>query len=185
MKTEIPLLQNVRIASPCPASWEAMTPVDADRVRFCDWCQKRVYNLSAMSQAEAEGVLRTHEDHLCVRYYQRQDGTILTGDCPVGLRAARTLLLKTAGVSVWLFLLFCAALVGYRAVDRASPVAPKPMVGDIIQGRASIEERAFSQPPPEPNLRMGEVARWLLPSSQPTLGKIANILRPSEQKKHE
>lgn len=30
-----------------------------------------------------------HEGHLCVRFYTRAEGTMLTQDCPVGLRAVR------------------------------------------------------------------------------------------------
>ena len=56
MKSEIPLLQYVRVAAPCPASWDEMKEVEGDRVKFCSGCQKRVYNLSALGQAEAEGL---------------------------------------------------------------------------------------------------------------------------------
>ena len=58
MRTEIALLQNVRVASPCDASWDAMASIDGDRVRFCAGCQKRGYNLSALGRAEGEGHLR-------------------------------------------------------------------------------------------------------------------------------
>jgi hypothetical protein len=110
MKSAIPLLQNVRVAAPCHVSWDYMTEVEGDRVRFCRDCQKRVYNLSALSQAEAEGLLRQHEGNLCVRYYQRKDGTILTTDCPVGLKAMRALAFKRAQVSLAGCVLFCLAL---------------------------------------------------------------------------
>ena len=73
MKTDIPLLQNVKVASPCRALWMEMIEVDGDRVRFCDSCRMNVYNLSAMGQAEAEGLLRRHEGRLCVRYFQRRE----------------------------------------------------------------------------------------------------------------
>lgn len=94
MSTTIPLLQNVKVASPCSASWEDMEQIDGDRVHFCAGCKKRVYNLSAMGQAEAEGLLRKHEGHLCVRYYQRKDGTILTQNCTVGMQAVRLQLIR-------------------------------------------------------------------------------------------
>src|SRR5215467_1055233 len=105
MRTEIPLLQNVRVASPCPASWSEMTEVEGDRVRFCDSCKMNVYNLSAMGQAEAEGLLRRHEGRLCVRYFQRRDGTVLTKDCPVGRDAVRLMFLRRSLVTAALFLL--------------------------------------------------------------------------------
>ncbi len=52
----LPVLEDVRIASPCSASWEDMTG-DA-RVRFCGKCAKNVYNLSEMTRDEAEGCWR-------------------------------------------------------------------------------------------------------------------------------
>jgi hypothetical protein len=64
-----------------------------DRVRFCGECRLSVYNLSAMGRAEAEHLVREREGRLCVRFFRRDDGTMLTQDCPRGLgivrRAAR------------------------------------------------------------------------------------------------
>jgi hypothetical protein len=57
-----------------------------ERVRFCGECAKNVYNLSAMTRDEAEGVLAEHHGNLCVRMYLRDDGTVMTQDCPVGVR---------------------------------------------------------------------------------------------------
>lgn len=60
-----------------------------DRARFCQTCAKNVYNLSSMSKAEAENLIREKEGNLCVRFYQREGGTILTSNCPVGLKIVR------------------------------------------------------------------------------------------------
>ena len=76
------VLNNLRIASPCPASWHAMR--GDDRVRFCDSCSKSVYNLSDLTAAEATALIRESEGGLCLRLYRRADGTVLTADCPVG-----------------------------------------------------------------------------------------------------
>jgi len=67
MSSVIPLLSNVQVAAPCSALWNEMEAVDGDRVHFCGGCKKNVYNLSAMTQTDAEGLLRKHEGHLCVR----------------------------------------------------------------------------------------------------------------------
>lgn len=69
-----------------------------DRVRFCGECKKNVYNLSALRSAEALELIDKTEGGLCVRFYKRTDGTVLTADCPVGLRAAarRTAILVTS-----------------------------------------------------------------------------------------
>ena len=80
-------LDDIRIASPCRASWDGMT--GDERARFCGDCKKNVYDLSAMTRDEAEHLLTTHEGSLCVRLYRRTDGTVLTADCSVGLRKKR------------------------------------------------------------------------------------------------
>lgn len=81
------LLDDLRVASPCEEPWEGMTG-DA-QVRFCGRCEKNVYNLSAMTRAEAERLLEATEGSLCVRMYQRADGTLITNDCPVGATKKR------------------------------------------------------------------------------------------------
>jgi hypothetical protein len=83
----LPLLDRARVAAPCSADWDTM--VGDARVRFCGACEKNVYNLSAMSRAEAESFVRLREGGVCVRYYRRADGTVLTADCPVGARDRR------------------------------------------------------------------------------------------------
>jgi hypothetical protein len=80
-------LENVRIASPCHMSWDGMT--GNDTVRFCHACEKHVYDLSAMTRADAERLLYEREG-LCLRLYRRADGTVLTSDCQVGARSRRT-----------------------------------------------------------------------------------------------
>ncbi|HEY3243925.1 MAG TPA: hypothetical protein VGM03_11300 [Phycisphaerae bacterium] len=86
------MLDQIRIAAPCTASWAEMT--GDDRVRFCAQCKLHIYNLSAMTRQESEELIRNQEGRLCVGFYRRADGTILTANCPVGLRAARRRLAK-------------------------------------------------------------------------------------------
>lgn len=86
-KKSLPVLGEVRVASPCHADWNEM--VGDDQSRFCDKCAKNVYNLSAMTTEQAESLIREKEGQLCVRYYQRADGTVITADCPVGVRKKR------------------------------------------------------------------------------------------------
>src|SRR5688500_2093071 len=86
---ELNVLANVRVASPCSASWDQME--GDEQVRSCRHCDKNGYNLSGMSRAEAR--VRDREGGLCVRSYRRRDGTRLTENCPVGLRRARRWLL--------------------------------------------------------------------------------------------
>jgi hypothetical protein len=88
-------LDGIRIASPCPVGWGRMT--GDDRVRFCDECQLSVYNIAELTRAEAEALIANSEGRICARIYRRADGTVITRDCPVGLRAIRRRTAMTAG----------------------------------------------------------------------------------------
>ncbi len=82
-----PNLDNVSVAAPCHAKWSDMS--GDDRARFCKLCSKHVYNLSGMSRTDAAALIKEKEGNLCIRFYRRADGTIISDNCPVGLRAAR------------------------------------------------------------------------------------------------
>jgi hypothetical protein len=86
-KKSLPLLGAIRIASPCNADWNSM--IGDEQTRFCGSCAKNVYNLSAMTSQQAEALIREKEGNLCARYFQRADGTVMTADCPVGVRKKR------------------------------------------------------------------------------------------------
>ncbi len=79
-------LPRLHVASPCHANWDQMEG-DA-RARFCQQCQKHVYNLSAMSAGDAARLIQEKEGKFCARFYRRADGTVLHAeDCPVGFAA--------------------------------------------------------------------------------------------------
>src|SRR5262245_8014341 len=93
--TELDPLGSLRVASPCHLSWEEMT--GGHRVRFCGSCQLNVYNFSAMTADEVRALIAKSEGRICGRLYRRTDGTILTRDCPVGLRAVRRRVRRMVG----------------------------------------------------------------------------------------
>src|SRR5262245_10113268 len=82
-------LDHIKIAAPCPADWDQMFSFGDERVRYCSQCNLNVYNLSDMSRQEAEALIYKTEGRLCVRFYRRADGSILTQNCPVGLMAIK------------------------------------------------------------------------------------------------
>lgn len=83
------LLDNVRIASPCAMRWEDMR--GDHKTRHCDDCDLNVTNLSAMTREEATAFVASTKGsgRICVGFYRRTDGTILTRDCPRGLAMIR------------------------------------------------------------------------------------------------
>ena len=87
MSQHTDLLASLRVASPCHVSWDDMT--GDDRVRFCTACNLNVYNFAAMTSDEVRSMITNSNGRVCGRLYRRIDGTLITRDCPVGLRAVR------------------------------------------------------------------------------------------------
>lgn len=153
-------LDNLHIASPCHASWDAMT--GDDQARFCKSCNKNVFNLTMMTRAEAEKLIRVKEGNLCVRYSQREDGTILTQDCPVGLERAKQSALRpwrafAAGIAAVLAALTSLLGIAPRAV--AQP--PIDTHSRVVKGEAAPSVTMMGGPQvPSPAVReiQGDVA---------------------------
>ncbi|MBL8679879.1 MAG: hypothetical protein JNK05_11970 [Myxococcales bacterium] len=134
-KKRLPMLDNVRVASPCTASWADMK--GDDRVRFCGHCEKNVFNLSAMSRDEAEALILASGAKICVRMYRRADGTVLTEDCSVGVRRKRRKQLAAALVGVSAMATAASALAS-RAGDSR---------GDRLDQRIEVVQGGVSAPP--------------------------------------
>lgn len=143
-------LANVKVASPCSADWEQMA--GDDRKRFCGDCKLHVYNLSGMTTYDAENLLRLSEGRLCVRYYQRPDGTVLTQDCPVGWARVKRRLSVAAAAAFGLFISF-VGLFGAAVMFGLGRKAP--VVGKIV----------WTKPTPEPD---GPALMGALPMPSPT-----------------
>lgn len=130
-------LDNVRVAVPCSSDWNQM--VGDERVRFCARCSLNVYNLSSMTRREAETLIAGAEGRLCVRYYRRRDGTILTRNCPVGLRAIKRRLSRAATATLSAVLSFFAGLGIY-----AGRVAQEPTAYSNTMGAISVTDNRNS-----------------------------------------
>ncbi|WP_438027295.1 hypothetical protein [Sorangium sp. So ce233] len=130
----LPLLDSIRVASPCPTNWDEM--VGDDRVRFCPHCEKNVYNLSEMPRDEAERLVRASAGDLCVRLYRRADGTVLTADCPLGVNRRRIRNFTVAALGGSLLAAASTALSPSTAVmgGIAPPPHAEPDVGVSVGG---------------------------------------------------
>ena len=60
------------VPKPCHAEWSAMA--GDERKRFCGECGKHVYNLSAMTQGEAQKFADETQGRECVAYVRADDG---------------------------------------------------------------------------------------------------------------
>jgi len=87
-----------------------------DRVRHCAECKLNVYNLAALTNAEVEELLANREGRLCLRLYQRRDGTFLTQDCPAQFKVKIRRISRIAG----------AALAGAMTVAGAAAQTSTP-----------------------------------------------------------
>jgi hypothetical protein len=99
-------LDRMRIASPCSVGWERMS--GDEKVRYCDECNLHVYNISEMTGERVASLIASKEGRICARLYRRADGTVLTKDCPVGLRAFRKRVSRTAGAALTAVLSLCS-----------------------------------------------------------------------------
>lgn len=188
MSTQFIALEEIRVATPCRADWDKMQ--GDDRSRFCQSCAKNVYNLSEMTRSEAETLVREKEGQLCVRFFQRADGTVLTTDCAVGTKSSRRMGRVSAAMLTILaapFLMVSAALAGSHSAQsnlvdslRKKPVvgalvnkiSPQPSSGMMMTGAVAVAPRTAKPrpaPTPTPNAPlMGEMA-----AVQPIMGKPA------------
>ncbi len=148
MSTLIPL-ESVRVANPCSTDWDKMQ--GDDRVRFCQSCAKNVFNLSELSKPEAEKLITEKQGNLCVQYYQREDGTIITDDCTIGLKIVRR-------PFKWLAASFAALLVAVGAAHASSPVRGEPApsrvkskpVKRVVAGNLAARPAPKPKPIPTP-----------------------------------
>ena len=161
-------LDHVKIAAPCAADWDQMFSFEGERVRFCSQCNLNVYNLSSMTRSEAEALLHRTEGRLCVRFYRRSDGTVLTQNCPVGLRALKR---RVAWVAQLLLGMLVSLLANIGLIKLADAVRLRPaaMTGMIAlpverQAEPSIEIVALPVmgkigPGPLSSVTMGKMIR--------------------------
>jgi len=123
-------------------SWNDM--VGDDRVRFCNQCNLNVYNISTMTKPEAESFIANAEGRICAKLYRRADGSILTRDCPIGLRAVRKKVSRAAAAAFSALV----SLFGGSALFAQQPKNEKDV--DIRRtlrrdGQAAIEGAVFDR----------------------------------------
>jgi hypothetical protein len=193
-KRALPLLDQVRVASPCTADWNEM--LGDERVRFCLSCEKNVFNLSSMTRDDAEDLLREKlGDEVCVRFYQRADGTILTQDCPTGVKKKRRkkLALAVAGAGAMAAAAATMFMKGTCTQGEYGPVAgaavyegePRATMGEVepapvpsVMGTAT--PHVVEPPDPGPRVTAGRMHIAPLPPSAGTAPKhVPPRVRPT------
>lgn len=168
-------LENIRIASPCPANWDEM--FGNERMRFCGECRLNVYNLSGMSRKEAEDLLANAEGRLCVRYFQRKDGTIITQNCPVGWAKVKA---RTKTYVTAVFSLMMTLFGGLFIVSLFARHGRQPIMGDMVRPSPTptpnIQVLTGAIAPNTNTVTMGDIDRSEV---RETLGKPISVTRKS------
>ncbi len=149
-------LDHVRIAAPCSADWERMA--GTEQVRFCDKCNLNVYNLSGMTCRAAENLIARNEGRLCIRYYRRADGSILTDNCPVGLRALKRRASRMARAMLSAVLSFFAGLGAYAGWSKSNSSGGAAMGAIAMAEPVNISEQVerFEIGKPQGRFEMGD-----------------------------
>ena len=164
-------LSQVRVAAPCRESWDNMA--GGEQVRSCARCQKKVYNLSHMTAADAAALVREAEGKsLCVRFYRRSDGTVMTADCPVGKQAAQKKVARGVAAVAGSVLAFA----GLHQLRRAAAPSDTPATVEITCPTMSSDDSDRVPPLVEPTpapFTMGEIAAPRGP--QVTMGAINSL----------
>jgi hypothetical protein len=153
-------LDNIHIASPCPAIWDEM--YGDDRKRHCGACKMNVYNLSDMTRREAEDLLVNSEGRLCVRFFRRADGSILTQNCPVGWAAVKQ---RVSRVATAVFSMIAGLFGGVFAFNllREQP-------GPVTMGEMFVDPRTVSHTLPQ----VGEIKGMYKIDPAETKGEFVN-----------
>ena len=102
MSNRIPL-ELIEVETPCSRDWNRMRGSDAKR--FCDHCNRDVYDLGAMSEADVQNLLCQQAGKLCVRFTRLSSGKIQTLDYATGGR-------KRLGWRFWTLIGAIAAVIG-------------------------------------------------------------------------
>jgi hypothetical protein len=111
-----------KLAFMCPVPWTKMA--GDEKERFCSRCSKTVVNLSTMTEPERQTLLaKSRPEDLCVAYYRRLKGGVVSAENPLGASEYRGL--KQFGVAA----LSSAALsivAGCATSSAPDKVVPQP-----------------------------------------------------------
>ena len=154
--------------------------IGTERQRYCGECKLNVYNLSGMTRPEAENLIMNAEGRLCVRFFKREDGTVLTQDCPVGWKALKKRV--SVGATAFVSLIF-SLISGLGSAAMFNQSSKEVVMGDVavykptatptpqatpfdqsVMGGLTMPSRT---PKPIPKAKY-------LPNGQHTTGKIAD-----------
>src|SRR5437588_4836115 len=81
-----------------------------------------------MSRAEVDELITNTTGRLCARLYRRSDGTIITRDCPEGLRAIQRRIATRAGAICATIISLAIGAFGQKAATEKSSCRPQVQI---------------------------------------------------------
>ncbi|MFT3712876.1 MAG: hypothetical protein QM817_34925 [Archangium sp.] len=133
----------IRIASPCTEKWEEMS--GDERARHCAKCKLNVFNIKEMTEPEVRALLSSKTGRVCGRVYRRADGTVLTKDCPTGLKLVRKKALMALAMTASMLVAGTAYAMGRQPAACVKPGAPQSwfdrmVTSKVIAAREELRE---------------------------------------------
>jgi hypothetical protein len=145
------------LATPCLEPWAKMR--GDDRTRRCAACDLDVHDIAALTLVEARALLTDPASRrVCMRFFLRLDGTLLTRDCPRGFRALRLFLRRQR-----------------QALDRRDLLAPRSSAQRALE-RAAVAALAVLT-----FIAAGELVAWLRLPRTATNALSTRLPAPSEE----
>lgn len=167
-------LSELGIANPCDQPLEAMGAMRDPSARFCSSCQERVVDLSRLTRAQAESVLRRGE---CVSAVYDDAGQIVFRPERRGLPVIAPAL-RAAAVAAPLWLLGCRgpATTGTSSdTEQTSPIVAEPALAPSAAASAGPEPEA---PEPEPEAECELAAPAVPPLPAAPADSAGKAVRP-------
>lgn len=142
-----------------------------ERRRYCGDCKLNVYNLSGMSRAEAESLIINAEGRLCVRFYRRADGSVLTKDCPVGWAAIKQ---RVSRVAVAMFSLLVGLMTGLGFASLFQTKRPMVLMGETVgKPNSNYLMGNFAVPTPTPKPKEHDALMGAIAIAPREKGKVS------------
>jgi hypothetical protein len=127
-----------------------------------------------MSRQEAEALITKTEGRLCVRFYRRADGSILTQNCPVGLKAIKRRVAWVAQVVLGMILSFVS---GFGLYILHLGTKPYPML-------KPLNKRFTFEPEIDTTGVLTTPRSEICPRARPRLGEVILETRQSYRGTH-
>ncbi|MBS2010534.1 MAG: hypothetical protein JST01_26020 [Cyanobacteria bacterium SZAS TMP-1] len=158
-------------ALPCAYTWDPT--YSNEKYRYCDKCQRPVYNFAGLEMADAEAIVLKAENRSKFTLFKRTDGLFMTSDCPVAVKKRSDLILMTVGgfllaVSLVLYMMMLpkpkpapapVATVtkpvktsGIKMPKTSSGSGKSGQYGHYVAGQGVIMDKPAAQPTPPPVL---------------------------------